>query len=460
MATNFLHGVETIDVQQGPRPVQVVKAAVIGLLGIAPKGPKNEPILVMSARDAAAFGSKIPGFTIPQALEAIQQQGAGTVIVVNVFDEALHTTAVVDEPVTITGGKGKLAAAPLDIPVLSIELTELVNGEDYSIDELGNITVLDPVAIPDGAAVVADYKKLNTAAVTDVQLVGGVEPYTGAKCFNLCYNLFGFSPKILIAPNFLASAALSAEFEVLEEKLRARMLKCAPGGTTVTQAVVGRGPSGTIGFNTSNKRNVLLFPQLKNADGGVFDYSAYFAGVWANTINQEGYWYSPSNKEIKGVTGAEVAISAGISDPASEANLLNSAGIVTVFNSYGTGLRTWGNRSAAFPTNTAPENFLSVLLTADVIHESIEQASLAFVDKPINQATIDAVCETVNSFLRTLQGRGAIVDGSCTYNEESNPATELAAGHITFDISFMPPTPAERITFNSFIDINLLSQLR
>ena len=39
---------------------------------------------------------------------------------------------------------------------------------------------------------------------------------------------------------------------------------------------------------------------------------------------------------------------AAINDANSEANLLNEAGIITVFNSYGTGIRLWGNRSAAF----------------------------------------------------------------------------------------------------------------
>lgn len=40
-----------------------------------------------------------------------------------------------------------------------------------------------------------------------------------------------------------------------------------------------------------------------------------------------------------------------------------------------------------------------------------------------------------------------------------NPATEIANGHLTFDIEFMPPTPAERITFESFINIELLKSL-
>jgi phage tail sheath protein FI len=126
---------------------------------------------------------------------------------------------------------------------------------------------------------------------------------------------------------------------------------------------------------------------------------------------------------------------------------------------FGTGIRTWGNRSAAFPTSTSPDNFIPVQRTADILHESLEQAMLQFIDRPINNALIDAIKETVNAFIRTLVGRGALIDGSCTYDPAKNPATEVAAGHLTFDLNFMPPTPAERITFESFIDINLLKSL-
>ena len=72
---------------------------------------------------------------------------------------------------------------------------------------------------------------------------------------------------------------------------------------------------------------------------------------------------------------------------------------------------------------------------------------------------IDSICETVNQFIRTLIGRGALIDGKCSFNSEKNPTTEIANGHLTFDIEFMPPTPAERITFESFINIELLKSL-
>ena len=34
---SFLHGVEVIEIDTGPRPIQTVRSAVIGLIGTAPR---------------------------------------------------------------------------------------------------------------------------------------------------------------------------------------------------------------------------------------------------------------------------------------------------------------------------------------------------------------------------------------------------------------------------------------
>ena len=130
-----------------------------------------------------------------------------------------------------------------------------------------------------------------------------------------------------------------------------------------------------------------------------------------------------------------------------------------IFNSFGSGFRTWGNRSSAYPANTDPTNFINIRRTADIIHESVEYSMLQFMDYPIDNGLIDSICESVNAFIRTLIGRGALIDGKCKYNPAKNPPTEIANGHLLFDIEFMPPTPAERITFESFINIELLRSL-
>ena len=470
MAANYLHGVETVEMLTGARPVSIVKSAVIGLVGIAPMGAKNALTLVQSSADAAQFGSQVPGFSIPQALDAIFDQGAGTVIVVNVFDASTMTSTITAEAQTVAAGKFKTTKAPLSDLVVkkSDDSVTYVKGEDYTIDDYGNATIIDVAAMPDGTVLKIGYKALDPATVTASAINGTIDSGTGArsgmKCFELSYNTFGFVPRILIAPGYSSLNAVATEMIAVAGKYRAHALIDAPAGTIPTAAIAGRGPSGSINFNTSSKRAILCYPMLKAYDiASDADqnrpYSQFLAGVIAATDLSDGYWFSPSNREIKGITGVERPISAAINDPNTEANLLNEKGIVTVFNSYGTGIRTWGNRSAAFPSSTHPSNFIAVQRTADIMYESLELAMLQFIDQPINNAIIDAIKETVNSFIRTLIMRGALVDGKCIFDKAKNPASELAAGHLLFDIEFMPPTPAERITFDAFIDINLLKNL-
>ena len=407
MPANFLHGVETIEIDKGPRPIRQVKTAVVGLIGTAPSGPINTPTIVLSEKDAAVFGSitaaNSAGHTIPQALDAIFDHGAGTVIVVNVFDPAVHT---------VTGESGKTPIAASHI--------------------IGGVT--------------ASGQR------------------TGLKALDDTYSLFGFNAKILIAPGYATLTAVTTELIAMADKLRAVALIDAPAGLTVQQAIQGRGTSGTINFNTSSARAVLCYPHLKVYDPRLDaerlePMSSRLAGVMCKTDMERGYWWSPSNQEFSGIVGVERPITARVNDPNSEANALNEAGIVTVFNSFGTGFRVWGNRSAAWPSVSHPKNFINVRRTADVLHESIEYAMLQFIDRPINDALIDDIKGSVNAFIRTLVGRGALIDGACTYDPAKNPPTELAAGHLTFDLTFMPPTPAERISFESFIDINLLRGL-
>lgn len=407
MPASFLHGVETIEIEKGARTVKTVKTAVIGLVGTAPVEDVseeyktiNEPVLILNEIDAVKyFGESKAGYTIPQALNAIFDQGAGVVIVINVFDPDKHE-----------------------------DVSKVTKG-----DIIGSID--------------ADTGKR-----------------TGIKAFQDCYSLFGYFPKIIISPVYCEDSAIVTEMNTICDKIRAIGIVDAPLGSSVQDVITGRGPQGTINFNISSDRIILCYPHLKVYDS-VTDtnilepYSQRLAGVIAAKDIDKGYHWSPSNTEINGIIGVEKQLTSMINDPNSEVNTLNEAGIVTVFNSYGSGFKTWGNRSAAYPNSTHVTNFINIRRTADILHESVEYSMLQFIDFPIDNGLIDSINETVNAFIRTLIGRGALIDGKCSYNPDKNPATEIANGHLIFDIEFMPPTPAERITFESFINIELLKSL-
>ncbi|MEX2155114.1 MAG: phage tail sheath subtilisin-like domain-containing protein [Gemmatimonadaceae bacterium] len=480
MPANFLHGVETIEVVKGVRTIRGVKTAVIGIVGTAPiwavaaaDRKVNEPLLILNDIDAAKyFGPVESGYTIPQALKGIFDQGRGIAIVVNVFDPAVHKEAVVAADYVLDANdratllhKGALSVVVKD---QAGAITYVID-VDYTIEDVaGVITVIRKVggAILAGATLKINYDRPDVTDVVNADIIGtvnGAGDRTGMQAWLDSYNLFGFFPKLLLAPAFCTLDAIVAELVVKADKLRAIALVDAPIGTTRANAIAGRSAPGAINFETSSPRVILCYPHVlidDGAGGSVLDpYSSRVAGVIAARDMELGYHWSPSNAEIKGIIGVERRLSAMINDPTSDVNALNEVGITTIFSSFGTGFRTWGNRSAAWPTDSSPKNLVNVRRTADILHESIEYAMLQFIDQPITDALLDAIKDSVNSFIRTLIGRGALIDGACTYDPAKNPPAEIALGHLVFDLTFMPPPPAERITFESFIDVNLLSAL-
>ncbi|MGH7814668.1 MAG: phage tail sheath family protein [Candidatus Binataceae bacterium] len=564
MPASFLHGVEVIEVTTGPLPITVVKSAVIGLVGTAPtwavEAPAaapavNSPVLVSSARDAANLGPLVRGYSIPYALNAIQQQGAGQCIVVNVFDITKHNSQVTNGaypfpalPVAQAISLGHMgilpgsvviqpAAAPADWTAshaysagnaikpaagnpggyvfkctaagtsgasepsawnqaagsavadgsatwTNIGVSPYVENTDYTVDYVnGVITQKTGGSMSANESVTAAFSYADPTKVQDSDIVGSVtgSAYSGIQAFQITYGSMGFFPKILIAPGFSQTADVASALTEMADTVRAIALIDSPPATASAVAMANRGVAGNA-FDTSNPRAVLCYPQESFYDTGlvpagvtlnssgapaaatynaaaVGPYSQWVAGAIAAKDLAQGYWWSPSNTQINGILGPDVSLYASIVDPNCDVNNLNAAGIVTVFNAYGTGLRVWGNRSSAYPSSTAPANFISIRRTMDVIEESVQQAMLQFIDQPISNALIGAILASVNAFIRTLVQRGALVAGAASYDPAENPPNQVSAGQLVFDIDVMPPPPAERITFQTYIDITLLSQL-
>jgi len=463
MAANYLHGIETIEVERGPRGVRVVKSAVIALVGTAPTGPVNQLTLCQSMTDDAQFGPEMAGFGIPEALDGIHAFGAGTVLVVNVLDPAVHVETVSGEAATF-GVNDRLQLANPALQSLTLKSADgsvsYTEGTDYTADKVrGRVTRMPGGTIPAGAHVKASYTHADPSKVTAAEIIGavnGLGQRSGLKLLSDAYNQFGFFPKILLAPGYSTNNAVSAELIAQAGQLQAIAYIDAPIGTTPAQAIAGRGPSGSINFNTSSERVRLCYPHVKVYDAAsdsekLQPLSIRAAGLRAKVDDERGYWWSSSNNELVGVIGLERSLTARVDDPHSEVNLLNENGITTVFNSFGTGLRLWGNRTAAWPSVTHMKNFENVRRTKDIVDESIRYSSLQFVDRPINDALIESIVETVNQFLRKLIRDEALIGGECWYDPARNPQTEIELGHLLFNYKLTPPPPFERGTFETEI---------
>ena len=471
MSANYLHGFETIEIERGARQIRQVKTAVILIVGTALTGPVNIPTLSLNERDAAQFGVDVAGISLPRYLDSLYQAGAGTVIVINVLDPAKHRTDVPAQDMVFTADGTLQLPKPgvLALVVKSKDGNTTYAATDYVLNpQTGLVSRAATSTIPTAAEVSVAFTYADPTKVTPADIIGDVDAAglrTGIKAAGDCFNLFGFEPKILIAPDFSSLSSVSTELIAATTRHDAVAYIDAPIGATPAQVIAGRGPAGTINFNTSSDRVRLCYPHVKVYDARTNQerlepLSVRAAALRAKVDLDLGYWWSSSNQELLGVLGLERPLTARVDDPNSEVNMLNEVGVTTVFNSFGTGFRLWGNRTAAWPTVTHMRNFENVRRTKDLVDESIRFSSLQFQDRPVTQALIDSIVESVNGFGRKLIGDDALLGFECWYDPARNPKADVQAGHLVFNYKLTVPPPFERGTYETEITDEYFVSLR
>lgn len=377
MAEQFLHGIETVEIDDGTRPIQTAKSAVIGVVGTAPdadavKFPANTPVLIAgNPREAALLGGT---GTLKEALDAIFDQIGAMVVVVRV-------EAGADDAATLS------------------------------------------------------------------KIVGDATAGTGVHALLAAQSIVKVTPRILCAPGFTGSRtggtanAVVAELKGLAEKMRAVVVADGPN-TTTAEAIAYREDWGS-------DRIFIVDPGVKVWDTAtnaavVQPASARVAGMIARRDAEKGFWWSPSNQTLNGIVGVSRPVAFNMSDASSEANLLNEKCVATIVQKNG--YRLWGNRTAATDPMWA---FLSVRRTADMIYESIEEAFLWAMDRPMSANLILDIQESVNAYLRHLKAVGAILGGTCWLDPTLNSKEQLMAGKLFLDFDIEPPAPLEHLTFRA-----------
>lgn len=463
MAAAYHHGTETIRIDGGSVPVYTVDGAITAIIGTAPAGAVNELTVCQTKKDFAQFGGDLTGagFTLPDAANIWTRYGSGVAYVVNVCDPAKHRTAVATEaltvdPDTLTAKTAKPALIGGTVSIVDGSDT-LRAGTDYTIDLLtGDIKFAAKRTAPK-----ANYTYVDPTKVTEADIIGAYVSATGKRTgmelVTEGFNRFGADAKIIIVPGYDKTATCAAAMIALADKLGAIAYINAPQGTSLSKALEGRGPTGTINFQTASDRAQLFFPHVVGLLG-IEHLATHAAGLRMKTDVEQGYWWSISNHELLGVTGLEIGLTARVDDPQSETNRLNEKGITTVFNSYGTGYRMWGNRLACFPTTTHVKNFEVAQRTGDLIDESIRRAALQYVDRPIDDALIDSLLETERTYLGTLQ---SIVGFSVDLDYDYDLLDAFSKGQLPIKYDYTPKLPGERVTHTSVMTrkylVNLVS---
>lgn len=290
---------------------------------------------------------------------------------------------------------------------------------------------------------------------TIANVIGGVDEVTGQ--YNGVHALLGaesvvhVTPRILVAPGFTNHVAVVSEMLGIADRLRAVIIADGPN-TNDADAITYREGFGSdrvfvvdpwvTVFDTVSALDVL-----QPASGRV-------AGLIARSDNERGFWWSPSNQEIYGITGTARPVDFTLGDVNARANYLNENEVATIIRQDG--YRLWGNRSCSSDPKWA---FLSVRRTADMINDSLQRAHLWAVDRNITRTYVEDVVEGVNAYLRHLKHIGAILGGECWADPELNSPDQIAQGKVYFNFDFTPPYPAEHITFRSQLVNNYIEEI-
>ncbi|EFG1345171.1 phage tail protein, partial [Escherichia coli] len=81
--------------------------------------------------------------------------------------------------------------------------------------------------------------------------------------------------------------------------------------------------------------------------------------------------------------------------------------------------------------------------TAQVLADTMAEAHMWAVDKPITATLIRDIVDGINAKFRELKTNGYIVDATCWFSEESNDAETLKAGKLYIDYDYTPVPPLE-----------------
>ena len=362
---------------------------------------------------------------------------------------SLPSSSIIGIVDTFTPGLGLVAS---NVPTLLTRESEAVAafGPDSAITRACKAIFNQSAAAIVAVGVPADTE----LAVLTSALIGGVTAdgrRTGMQALLDGKSLFNLQPRLLITPKHSSIEAVASAMDVLAGKLKA--IGIIDGPNTTDEAAIEYAEK----FGT--KRLFMVDPAVKQwsttANADVFvPGSAIAAGLFAQTDSRFGFWASPSNKEIAGITGTARPVEYLDGDKTCRANLLNGAHITTIIRDGG--YRLWGNRTLS---PDAKWSFVTRVRTTDMVMEAIQAGMKWAVDRGITKTYVKDVTETVNAFMRDLKAQGAVINFEVYPDLEKTTATQIEQGKLYWTVRFTDVPPAENPIFQIEVTNQFLSEV-
>lgn len=441
----------------------VVGTAPVHMLGTDSAGGTsayknvNVPIMCNNYNEAVralGYSDDWKKYTLCEVIYShFQLYATSPVFFVNVLDPEKHKISVAAQSYSVVDNKANL---PFDTIAESVKIASYKRGEDFDLLYDGDSLVVE---ILDGGAIPADttelsiaFDKVDTSQITKADIIGGFDVNTkktsGFELLEAVFPKYGIAPDILICPKWSSDSEVAAIMATKAANINGVFeAKALIDVDTTVVKYYADVTAWKKEKNINDKAQALCFPMCKLGDR-IFHMSVQMAGLMATVDTDNGGCpaESPSNKTLK-IDSAVLADGTEVLLDLTQANYLNSNGVITVLNFIG-GFVLWGNETACYPANTdVKDYFLCVSRMFGWVSNSLVLTYWSKLDGKFSRRLIDSIVDSVNIWLNGIVAEEKLLGGRVEFNEDENPETSLMSGKAVFHVFLTPPSPAKEIEF-------------
>ncbi|MFW5408088.1 phage tail sheath protein [Pectobacterium brasiliense] len=374
------------------------------------------------------------------------------VVEINDGTRVISTVSTAIVGMVCTAPDADAATFPLNTPVLITNVLSAAGKAGKKGTLAAALLAIADQSKPVTVVVRVAEGKDESETITNV--IGGSDEngkYTGMKALLDALTVTGVKPRILGAPG-LDSLPVATALASICQSLRAFGYVSAWGCKTLSDAINYR-------ENFSQRELMVIWPDFiawdTTANASATAYATARALGLRAKIDQETGWHKTlSNVGVNGVTGISASVYWDLQVPGTDADLLNQAGVTTLVRKDG--FRFWGNRTCSDDPLFLFENYTR---TAQVLADTMAEAHMWAVDKPVTATLIKDIIEGIKAKFRELKTGGYIIDADCWFDETANDKDTLKAGKLYIDYDYTPVPPLENLTLRQRITDKYLVNL-
>jgi phage tail sheath protein FI len=507
MPTYLSPGVYVEEVPAGSRPIEGVGTSVAAFIGLAERGPVNEPTLVSNwTQFSERFGDFVEGSYLAHAVYGWFLNGGTNCFVVRIGANGSGSGG---------GGKGGKAAKELAPPPQGVlggftakaigrsagtkqvelvvedaggdspgddEFTLLVRVDGKVSETYENVStkvgdtnvatkvnaaskVVNLAETTPGGALTKPTKGVVELAPPEPEPVKptvddlGADDYVGDAADRTGFSgLEAVDEVTMVAvPDLVAALEQGAiDLETYQAVQLGMIAHCELMGDRVAilDPPPGMNPQEVQRWRVNeagydSKFATLYWPWMKVFDPATgtnrfVPPSGHMAGVWARSDDTRGVHKAPANEVVRGAITLQTQITKA------EHDLLNPVGINCIRSFPGRGVRVWGARTLS---SDAEWRYLNVRRLFNYLEESILMGTQWVVFEPNDHALWARMRRTVSAFLINEWRKGALFGTTpdeaffVKCDDETNPAESIDAGQVVCQIGVAPVKPAEFVIF-------------